>query len=122
MAGMRSSLQGSAEGALSCSAWLFVLACLQDTDLETVSEASSRAVQIAEDYMKAVADKVKSLMLRVSEVSSCMSSLMATHACMGSRPMMGNRLRLEAVLEPRLHLSSLLHKLGLRLPQLAGPL
>ena len=70
MAGMRSSLQGSAEGALTCSAWLFVLACLKNTDLETVSEASTRAVQIAEDYMKAVADKVKSLMLRISEVSS----------------------------------------------------
>ena len=69
MAAMRSSLQGPADGALSCSAWLFVLACFQNTDLETVSEASTRAVQIAEDYMKAVADKVKSLVLRLSEVS-----------------------------------------------------
>ena len=69
MASMRSSLQGAAEGALSCSAWLFVLACYQNTDLETIAEASTRAVQIAEDYMKAVADKVKSLMLRISEVN-----------------------------------------------------
>ena len=69
MASMRSSLQSTAEGALSCSAWLFVLACFKNADLETVAEASTRAVQIAEDYMKAVADKVKSLMLRISEVS-----------------------------------------------------
>lgn len=69
MASMRSSLQGTAEGALSCSAWLFVLACFKNANLETVAEASTRAVQIAEDYMKAVADKVKSLMLRISEVS-----------------------------------------------------
>lgn len=70
MASMRSSLQGAAEGALSCSAWLYVLACYKNTDLETVAEASTRAVQIAEDYMKAVADKVKSLMLRISEVNT----------------------------------------------------
>ena len=68
MASMRSSLQGTAEGAMSCSAWLFVLACFKNTDLETFAEASTRAVQIAEDYMKAVTDKVKSLMLRISEV------------------------------------------------------
>ena len=70
MASMRSSLQGAAEFALSCSAWLFVLGCFQNTDQETVAEASTRAVQIADDYMKAVADKVKSLLLRISEVSS----------------------------------------------------
>ena len=68
IASMRSSVQGSAEGASVCSAWLFVLACFRNTDLETVSDASARAIQIANDYMRAVADRVKSLVLRVYEV------------------------------------------------------
>lgn len=68
MASMRSSIQGPADGAAFCSAWLFVLACFQNTDLEAVKEASATAVQIADNFMKAIADKVKSLMLRISEV------------------------------------------------------
>lgn len=67
-ASMRSSVQGSAEGASACSAWFFVLACYKNTDLETVSEASTRAIQVANDYMRAIADRVKSLVLRLDEV------------------------------------------------------
>jgi len=66
---MRSTVQGPAEGALFSSAWLYVLSCFQYRQGDSVREQpSSMAVRLGDDYMKGVADKVKTLLLRISEV------------------------------------------------------
>ncbi len=66
---MRSTVQGPVEGALFCSAWLYVLSCFQYGEQESIREdPSGMAVRLGEDYMKGVADKVKTLLLRISEV------------------------------------------------------
>lgn len=66
---MRSTVQGPLEGALFSSAWLYVLSCFQQAEVEPVREPPcSMAVRLGEDYMKGVADKVKTLLLRLSEV------------------------------------------------------
>ena len=66
---MRSSVQGPAEGALFSSAWLYVLSCFQYRQGDSVREQpSSMAVRLGDDYMKGIADKVKTLLLRILEV------------------------------------------------------
>ncbi len=66
---MRSTVQGPAEGALFSSAWLYVLSCFQYRQGDSVREQpSSMAVRLGDDYMKGIADKVKTLLLRISEV------------------------------------------------------
>lgn len=66
---MRSTVQGPAESALFSSAWLYVLSCFQYRQGDSVREQpSSMAVRLGEDYMKGIADKVKTLLLRISEV------------------------------------------------------
>ncbi len=66
---MRSTVQGPAEGALFSSAWLYVLSCFQYRHGDSVREQpSSMAVRLGDDYMKGIADKVKALLLRISEV------------------------------------------------------
>ena len=66
---MRSTMQGPLEGALFSSAWLYVLSCFQQAEADSVQEQPcSMAVRLGEDYMKGVADKVKTLLLRLSEV------------------------------------------------------
>ena len=63
---MRSTVQGP---ALFSSAWLYVLSCFQYRQGDSVREQpSSMAVRLGEDYMKGIADKVKTLLLRISEV------------------------------------------------------
>lgn len=70
---MRSTVQGSAEGALFSSAWLYVLSCFQYRQGDSVREQpASMAVRLGDDYMKGIADKVKALLLRISEVK-CLS-------------------------------------------------
>lgn len=69
VASMRSTVQGPVEGALFCSAWLYVLSCFQHAEKDSVhEEPCSMAIRLGEDYMKGVADKVKTLLLRISEV------------------------------------------------------
>lgn len=66
---MRSTVQGPAEGALFSSAWLYVLSCFQYRQGDSVHEQPfSMAVRLGDDYMKGIADKVKTLLLRISEV------------------------------------------------------
>ncbi|KAL0028311.1 hypothetical protein WJX79_009350 [Trebouxia sp. C0005] len=65
---MRSTVQGPAEGALFSSAWLYVLSCFQYRQGDSVHEQPfSMAVRLGDDYMKGIADKVKTLLLRISE-------------------------------------------------------
>lgn len=62
-------MQGPAEGALFSSAWLYVLSCFQYRQGDSVREQpSSMAVRLGDDYMQGIADKVKTLLLRISEV------------------------------------------------------
>lgn len=66
---MRSSVQGPVDSAAFCSAWLYVLSCFQYNDAEAGSEQPSAvAVRLAQDYVRGIADKVKALLLRLSEV------------------------------------------------------
>ena len=66
---MRSTGHGPAENAPFSSAWLYVLSCYQYCERESVGEEpSAMAVRLAQDYMRGIADKVKALLLRLSEV------------------------------------------------------
>ena len=68
---MRSAVQGSRENAPFCSAWLYVLSCFQYCEDESIGEEPSAvAVRLAQDYMRGIADKIKALLLRLSEVQA----------------------------------------------------
>lgn len=66
---MRAALDSPVEGLSFCSAWLYVLSSFQLVLNDSVpGEPTAKAIKLGEDYMKAVADKVKALLLRIAEV------------------------------------------------------
>lgn len=69
LACMRSTLWGPVEGLAFAAAWLYVLSSFQLVMNETVpAEPTAKAVKLGDDYLKAVADMVKSLLIRIAEV------------------------------------------------------
>ena len=66
---MRSTLSGPVDGLAYSSAWLYVLSSFQLVMNETApAEPAAKAVKLGDDYLKAVADMVKSLLIRIAEV------------------------------------------------------
>lgn len=66
---MRSTISGPVEGLAYSAAWLYVLSSFQLVMNEAVpAEPPAKAVKLGDDYLKAVADLVKSLVIRIAEV------------------------------------------------------